>query len=90
MNAFLTIAGVIVGACACSWNQSRLNRNEALRQIPKIIQNTQRLYPHITKFEELYRIMEGEAQWLCMTMPYEGHRTEFLEALNEQIRNIAV
>ncbi|QBJ02653.1 hypothetical protein MZD04_gp125 [Pseudomonas phage Psa21] len=87
MRTFLLVtAGLVVSAVATSWNQSRLNRNDYMRDIPKEIESEMQNYTFKPSFEELKEDLSHFEHWARLCIMHDSHREEFIEELNKQIR----
>jgi hypothetical protein len=86
MNRFLSFVGLVAAANACYYNQSRLDRNDAMRKIPAEIEDALKHFVFKPTFDELKSQLTFFEAWGSYNIYYAKHRDEFVAELNKQIK----
>lgn len=86
MNKLLGFFIVVGAANAVAWNQSRLDRNDAMRQIPKEIEEALKHFDSKPTFTELKGHLEFFEIYAKSGIFFETHHKEFVAELDKQIK----
>jgi hypothetical protein len=89
MTVVKNLLGIIVVCAtfaATTYNQSRLDRNDAMRRIPKEIESALKHFVFKPTFDELKGQMEFFRIYTVMGIFFQKHKDEFIAELDKQIK----
>ncbi|WDS62314.1 hypothetical protein [Pseudomonas phage D6] len=85
-NVILGAVGIIAACGACFWNESRLRRNDLMREIPGQIKTALTHFEFPPTAVELEADLAGWAFFAGTSITVDSHREEFHRELLKQIK----